>query len=86
MRAKDRAFLAKHQRLKREDEREVKASDRGGRELVEVAGEVRRDTDKAYHFFDGTRAEWIPKSQARYDASKRVMEMPEWLAKEKGFI
>ena len=55
-------------------------------DLVDVAGEIRRETGKAWLFFDGTREAWIPKSQAEWDAHDRTMAMPEWLAKDKGLI
>lgn len=77
---RDRAFLDRHRALGREDER----TERGTAELIDVAGEIRRETEKAYLFFDGAREEWVPKSQAaQVDGGLR---MPEWIAKTKGFI
>ena len=55
-------------------------------DLVDVAGEIRGETDKAFRFFDGVREAWLPKSQVEWDASARTMAMPEWLAKEKELI
>ena len=40
------------------------------RELVDIAAEMKRETDKAFQIFDGAKTEWVP----------------EWLAMEKGFI
>jgi hypothetical protein len=56
------------------------------RELVDVAGEVRGETDLAYRFFDGERTVWLPKSQCEWDADAKVMTMPEWVAVEKELV
>jgi RNase P/RNase MRP subunit p29 len=53
--------------------------------LVDIAGELRGETDKAYRIFDGAKAEWVPKSQAQLN-DDGTFTMPEWLAKERGFI
>jgi hypothetical protein len=60
------------------------ADDRSTR-LIEVAAEIRGETDKAYRLYDGAKAEWVPK---RYVEDNRdgTFTMPEWLAEEKGFI
>lgn len=55
-------------------------------ELVDIPGEIRGETDKAYRFFDGDKEVWLPKSQVEWDSFDRTMAMPEWLAKEKGLI
>jgi hypothetical protein len=55
-------------------------------DLVDVAGEVRGETDKAFRFFDGAKEVWLPKSQCEWDADDRTMAVPEWLATEKGLI
>ena len=60
--------------------------------IVEIAGEVFHETDAAYQFSDGTRKHgnllpektWVPKSQCEWDGE--TMQMPEWLAIEKGFL
>ena len=54
--------------------------------LVDIAGEVRGETDAAFRFFDGERTVWLPKSQCEWDASDKTMAMPEWLAKERELI
>ena len=53
--------------------------------LIDIAGEVRGETDKALRLYDGSRTEWVPK---RYvdDNGDGTFTMPEWLAHEKGFI
>ena len=55
-------------------------------DLVDIAGEVRGETDAALRFFDGERTVWLPKSQCEWDASDKTMAMPEWLAKERELI
>ena len=55
-------------------------------DLVDVAGEVRGETEKAYRFFDGAKEVWLPKSQCEWDSGDRTMAVPEWLANEKGLI
>ena len=54
-------------------------------DLFDVAAEKRGETEKAWKLFDGKRAEWVPKSQVE-DNGDGTYAMPEWLAKEKGFI
>lgn len=56
------------------------------RELVDIAGMILFETEKAYRFDAGDKQEWIPKSQCQWDPDEKVMTMPEWLATEKGFI
>lgn len=54
--------------------------------LIDISGEIKAETEKAYRFYDGTRTEWVPKSQVEWDAESKTMAMPEWLAKDKGFV
>lgn len=54
--------------------------------IIEIAGEIRGETEKAYHFYDGKVAKWIPKSQCEWDDKDKTMQIPEWLATDKGFI
>lgn len=58
----------------------------GRSDLVDIAGEVRRETERAYLFFDGTKEVWIPKSQCQWDQDDKTMAMSEWQAKDKGLI
>ena len=53
--------------------------------LVDIAGELQGETAHAYRIFDGDRTEWVPKSQAQMN-DDGTFTMPEWLAKDKGFI
>jgi hypothetical protein len=54
-------------------------------ELFEVAAEIKGETDRAWRLCDGTKTEWVPKSQVE-DNGDGTFTMPVWLAKEKGFI
>jgi hypothetical protein len=54
--------------------------------LVDIAGELQVETEKAYRFFDGTRTVWLPKSQCQWDPDDKIMTMEEWLAVEKELI
>jgi hypothetical protein len=57
----------------------------GKRELIDIAAELKGESDKAFRIYDGARTEWIPKSQVERN-DDGTFTMPEWLAKEKGFI
>jgi len=60
----------------------------------QVCVEVLRETEKAFFVFDTDPqdAVWVPKSQIVFEddnvgpGDTSVMTMPEWLAREKGFI
>ena len=54
-------------------------------ELFDLAAIKRGETEKAFRLFDGKTTEWVPKSQVE-DNRDGTFTMPEWLAKEKGFI
>ena len=54
--------------------------------LVDIAGELKGETEKAYRFFDGLRLVWLPKSQCEWDPDAKTITMEEWLAKEKELI
>jgi hypothetical protein len=54
-------------------------------ELFELAAEVRGETDQAWRLFDGTKTEWVPKSQVENNKDG-TFTMPRWLAEEKGFV
>lgn len=53
--------------------------------LTDIAAEIKMETEKAYQLFDGIKTEWMPKSQVE-DNGDGTFTMPEWLAKDKGFI
>lgn len=54
-------------------------------ELTDIAAEIQGETDKAWRLFDGTKTEWVPKSQAEQN-DDGTFTMPLWLAKDRGFI
>ena len=54
-------------------------------ELFDVAVNVVGETPKAWRLSDGVKTEWVPKSQVEQN-DDGTFTMPEWLAKEKGFI
>jgi len=55
-------------------------------DIIEIAGEIKGETDKAYRFYDGKTTDWVPKSQCEWDEKDKTMQMPEWLAMDKGFL
>jgi len=64
----------------------------GNRKLIEVAGLIKRMTEKAILFDDGIREAWVPLSQIENDFDElgegAIVDLliPEWLAMEKNFI
>ena len=60
---------------------EVSCSDR----LVDIAGEKRGETEKAIRIYDGAKTEWMAKRFVE-ENNDLTFTMPEWLAKDKGFI
>ena len=54
------------------------------RELFDLAAEIKGETDRAYRLFDGTKTEWVPKSQVE-DNHDGTFTMPMWLAEKAGF-
>ncbi len=55
-------------------------------ELVEIEGELKGETEKAYRFSDGIRNGWLPKSMVEWHPDDKIMVMPVDLAIEKGFV
>ncbi len=53
--------------------------------IVEIGGEILVDRPAAILLEYNGRKEWVPKSQCQIDEDGTV-QMPEWLALEKGFI
>jgi hypothetical protein len=67
-------------------EKDLNMSRRGSdRTLVDIAAEIQSETEKAWRLFDGKVTVWVPKSQVE-DNGDGTFTMPEWLAKDKGFI
>jgi len=55
----------------------------------EVVGQIVRETDKAILFTDGGEPQWLPRSRVTVEEGRGGVVsvfMPEWLAKEKGFV
>ena len=60
-------------------------------EDIEIAVEVRRETDRALLVFDGKTEVWVPKSKISDQSENdngdvETIFIPEWLAFEKGLI
>jgi hypothetical protein len=53
--------------------------------LADIAGALRGETDKAFRLYDGKTTEWVPKRLVENNGDG-TFTMPEWLAKDKGFI
>lgn len=56
-----------------------------GRELFDVAAEIRAETEKAWLLHDGTHEAWVPKSQVENNRDG-TFTMPMRLAIEKEFV
>jgi len=62
------------------------------KENIEICVGIKRETEKALLVDDSSGEVWIPKSQIQNDAEEYivgenvVLELPEWLCFEKGFI
>lgn len=54
--------------------------------IVDIAGEIYAETEKAFRFYDGKESVWLPKSQCQWDEPSKTMSMPMWLGKAKGLI
>lgn len=57
----------------------------GKPELIDIAAEIKAETEKAFRLYDGKVTEWVPKSQVEKN-DNGTFTMPEWLAQDKGFI
>lgn len=54
-------------------------------DIVEITAEIRRETKRTYLLYDGEREELFTKSNVR-DNGDGTFSMPEWVARDKGFI
>lgn len=58
--------------------------------MVEVDGEIRHETANAVLFYDGEQEVWLPQSHIAYREDRHdgtcLLEIPEWLALEKGLL
>jgi len=57
----------------------------GEARLTDIIADIEGETDKAWRLNDGAVQEWVPKSQVENNGDG-TFTMPEWLAKDKGFI
>lgn len=57
----------------------------GKQELIDIAAIQKKETEQAYEIYDGKITRWVPKSLVEKNDDK-TFTMPEWLAKDKGFI
>lgn len=57
----------------------------GASDLIDIAAEVREERAMALRLYDGARTEWVPRSLVE-DNGDGTFAMPEWLAREKGFV
>ena len=48
--------------------------------------EIEHETDEAVKFSIEERSVWLPKSEIEFDIDERTIELPEWLAMDKGLI
>lgn len=62
--------------------------DRTKNGLIDIACELRHETDRAYLVDTGEGPIWLPKSQVEYykEGTLETVTMPTWLAREKGLI
>lgn len=59
------------------------------RERIELCLEIKRESDRSILVSDGDVEAWLPKSQLDYDGEPGQtvnIEMPEWLAVDRGLI
>jgi len=57
--------------------------------LCEVEGNILGETIKAVRFTDGGAPQWFPRSKIRIEQrrdGKVAIFLPEWLAREKGYV
>ena len=59
---------------------------RSSNTILDLDGEVRGETERAWRFYDGRTTVWLPKSLCEWDAESKTMQVPEWLALNKGLI
>lgn len=57
--------------------------------MWEEEGRIVRETDRAILFDNGVTREWLAKSKVKVEALKGelfLIFMPDWLAREKGYV
>lgn len=58
---------------------------RGEEKIVEIEGKIVTETANAFLIESNGRKEWVAKAQCQVD-SDGMVQMPEWVALDKGFI
>jgi hypothetical protein len=48
--------------------------------------DIEHETDRAIMFNIDNRLVWLPKSEITFDRDEMTIELPEWLATEKGLV
>ena len=54
-------------------------------DVIDIAAELRHETERAYLIFDGVKEVWVPKSLAEQN-DDGTFTIREWFAKDKGLI
>lgn len=54
-------------------------------DIIEIAADLRHETEKAFLLYDGSKEIWVPKAQVENN-NDGTFSMPEWLAMDKEFI
>jgi hypothetical protein len=54
-------------------------------DIIEIAADIRVETEKAFLLYDGDKEAWFPKSRVENN-NDGTFQMPEWLARKAGFI
>jgi hypothetical protein len=52
--------------------------------IITIEIELKHETDRAYLVDNDGEDVWVPKSQCEYDNGE--LQIPEWLAKDKGLV
>ena len=54
-------------------------------DVIDIAAELRHETERAFLIFDGLKEVWVPKSLAEQN-DDGTYTIKEWFAKDKGLI
>lgn len=53
-------------------------------DIISIPASIRHETEKAYLIDDGKAGVWLPKSACEFDEGE--LQLPEWLAIDKGLV
>lgn len=62
---------------------------RDDQQPVDLAMHLHGETEKAFKLSDTGNeghAQWVPKSQVEHDEDSDIFTMPQWMAKQRGWI